>query len=1109
MNSTVAAVGNIFRGGLPHLRGVCVLVVKLLLRMSHSLLAPRLLPAHAVYGMLSVVVVAAAAEQKRSYDLPRGEAATMLARFAEQSGRPVLFAMDKVRGARTNAVVGEFSPAEALDRLLAETELIATIDRATGDIVVSRRPPPAPPGGRDSAPPKTTPTKTAPETKIMPTASPLRRATAWLALLAAQVATAQTVPASNPSEEKAIELSPFQVTADRDSGYTAASTLAGSRLNSELRNSPAAISVMTKQFLDDIGGLNTTEALAYALNGTRDFSDLTGGNVAQFVDVGVKIRGFTGATLTRNFFNCGLSSDVYNTERLDFARGPNSILFGIGSPAGIIDTTTKRARFDKPITAVQTRVGSWEDYRTTFDIDRKINEVLAVRLNAIWQDRKSWREFEMQKRTGATLAASYRPLKHTEVRVEAEYGDVAQILFAPFPAGDAVTPWLAAGKPVSVNNTTAVAGTATNSSRALIYDPFGSTGPVSWFGSRTMNPAALVPSNLFVARAFTDESILPRSAMLYGPGANVNFWYSNYSVFVEQRVGHLSMELAANRNFESRDVDTPLVYNVANLRADANALLPSVALPNGQPAPGAGLPNPNVGRFYVESTPAYRIIENKNEQVRATLAYDLNLTERNAWLGRHRFAGLVSRMRNYFYTDSLVQNMVNPPGTGFYPADLTNSSNRILRRNYLDFSQPDPRFHAMHDPRRYPINNLNGVTARFVRVGNGSSPSLSDLESGLLALESVWWNDRLHVTTGLRRDNQSNFSAGAVANRDPITGEFLPRGLQATADSEFAGNTRTYGVVFHAASWLSLFYNNANNFVPQRPPSIGGGFVGPQQGKGQDFGIRFYLSDGRMNLLVNRYSTTRANVVLGSTNDTTLIAAINEIWATLGQFEKTISTQARDSVSNAGEGWEVELTANPTKQWRFTANFSQADLKQADTYLKTGALIAANRALFQQNGSLPLQPPLNISVPPNPTLKDAVALTDQVLALIRASDGQIPRQHRKYSANVFTTYTFSGGSGWLRGVMMGGGANYAGKSVVGYSGARGGAPIWGNEFILLNAVVGRTFKLGKTHNLHVQLNVNNLLDEDNYVILDKNDAGTAFYRYQQPRSWSVTSSFTF
>ena len=40
-----------------------------------------------------------------------------------------------------------------------------------------------------------------------------------------------------------------------------------------------------------------------------------------------------------------VASDTYHTERLEFARGPNSILFGDGNPGGINTTFTKQALF--------------------------------------------------------------------------------------------------------------------------------------------------------------------------------------------------------------------------------------------------------------------------------------------------------------------------------------------------------------------------------------------------------------------------------------------------------------------------------------------------------------------------------------------------------------------------------------------------------------------------------------------------------------------------------------------------------------------------------------------------------------------------------------------
>jgi hypothetical protein len=66
---------------------------------------------------------------------------------------------------------------------------------------------------------------------------------------------AQSLPGGNsavatPETEKAIELSPFVVQSDKDTGYQAASTLAGTRLNTPVKDLGAAISIYTKDFLD-------------------------------------------------------------------------------------------------------------------------------------------------------------------------------------------------------------------------------------------------------------------------------------------------------------------------------------------------------------------------------------------------------------------------------------------------------------------------------------------------------------------------------------------------------------------------------------------------------------------------------------------------------------------------------------------------------------------------------------------------------------------------------------------------------------------------------------------------------------------------------------------
>src|SRR5690606_3703777 len=109
----------------------CVSGVTLLFCMS-----PYLAPASKIVAALGCAVSVAGAtepaEAKRSFDLPRGDAAATLSQFGGASGRQIIYMMDKVRGEQTNAVTGEFSPREALERMLAGTALSAWQDSETG-----------------------------------------------------------------------------------------------------------------------------------------------------------------------------------------------------------------------------------------------------------------------------------------------------------------------------------------------------------------------------------------------------------------------------------------------------------------------------------------------------------------------------------------------------------------------------------------------------------------------------------------------------------------------------------------------------------------------------------------------------------------------------------------------------------------------------------------------------------------------------------------------------------------------------------------------------------------------------------------------------------------
>jgi hypothetical protein len=167
----------------------------------------------------------------------------------------------------------------------------------------------------------------------------------------AQVAT-KPIPvelASSPGPvDEIVTLSPFTVTASTDTGYRAASTLAGTRLDAPVKD--LGSSIYTKDFLQDIGATNYGEWLIFptgmeAASAGGNFSGATNDiNSSQMFANGPRVdpqqssrtRGLAAPNPTRGLFPSSIALDGYNTERVTVNRRPTAILFCVGSPAGAV-----------------------------------------------------------------------------------------------------------------------------------------------------------------------------------------------------------------------------------------------------------------------------------------------------------------------------------------------------------------------------------------------------------------------------------------------------------------------------------------------------------------------------------------------------------------------------------------------------------------------------------------------------------------------------------------------------------------------------------------------------------------------------------------------------
>ena len=937
--------------------------------------------------------------------------------------------------------------------------------------------------------------------------------------LAAPLATeAQTAPP--PTKESAVILSPFQVNTSRDSGYVASSTLAGTRLNSELWDTPAAISVFTSEFLSDIGVLDVKSSLNFALNSSEDTSNYTG-NFLVANDVNIQIRGFVDAAVGRNYFTWRLSSDVFNIERIDFSRGPNSVLFGVGAPGGIVNTSSKRAQLGRDSSQLRARIGSWDDYRLEYDFGRTlVKDKLAVRANLLWQDKNDWREFKTSERRAGALAATYRPFKNTELRLDGEYGDVDQLHAQPYPAREGFVGWEAAGRLIANTYGQAINGTTPNTAPRVVWDPFSGGPPVSWNGSRIANVGPRASALANIGASVLDESKHPRWAAITSPGWTNDFYYYNYAGFLEQRLGdNFSVEAAFNRQRESRSQFRPTGFAEVVLRVDPNAVRPAAS--NALGVVTATEPNPNVGRSYIEGGNYGLLIADRTiDDYRVTTSYRLDLTSRNRWLGRHELAALASRTDTLNRDDTLDNRNITPIGNAIFPLDVTNGQNGILRRTYLDFSNPDPRWHGLADPNRYRLTGQGGITESMVRVGDSSRDFLTRADTSMLATQSRWFDGRMVVTAGARRDRlrvwtdtiDTDGDGDLQEHRAAVTRVF-PRRQQNGQKSFAQGDTTTLGTVVHPLPWLAAFYNQSNSFRPQSNQSINGALVGNRKGEGRDYGLRFRLWDSKVNVSIARYTTDDSNAATGY--DSNFNSFINSIWRAIGQPNLQVPGGS-DTQDLSGKGTEVEITANPTPNWRLAINAAQTNQIASSLYPRNGTYLESNRALWMQNSTRPLGSEIATSIPnPDPvtggpaTVLTALREVDTIYRAITAGAGSTRRQLREYTGNFFTAYSFRASEGFVRGLTVGGGANYRGKGVVGFDTTRKNAIIYGPAYTLANAMLAYEWRLKKSRTLKIQLNVDNLFDESKPVLTDASEIQGFSYVFQTPRSFAVTTTVTF
>lgn len=274
--------------------------------------------------------------------------------------------------------------------------------------------------------------------------------------------TAKPTPPAKPADEEVLVLSPFEVTAEENSGYVSATTLAGNRLNTELRDIGNAVTVINSQFLKDIGATNNETLLQYTVGtevgnirgnfaGTGDSAFLDESSKFVKPNQNTRVRGLAEADNTRDYFLSDIPWDGYNVDRVDLQRGPNSILFGQGSPAGIINVGLKQASF-RNSNEVTAQVDQYGSTRFTADFNRVLlKDELSIRVLALKEKEQFQQDPAFEKDDRVMGAVRWEPKflrkgsARTIFKANFETGNISSNRPRTIPPIDLISPWFYTG----------------------------------------------------------------------------------------------------------------------------------------------------------------------------------------------------------------------------------------------------------------------------------------------------------------------------------------------------------------------------------------------------------------------------------------------------------------------------------------------------------------------------------------------------------------------------------------------------------------------------------------------------------------------------------------
>jgi len=216
--------------------------------------------------------------------------------------------------------------------------------------------------------------------------------------------------------EIVLQIAPhLDVVTVNDSGYQLAATTSGTKTLTALRDTPQSITVVTQELIRDQMMMSIGDVVRYVPGITAHQGE---NNRDQVI-----IRGNSSSA---DFFVNGVRDDVqyyrdlYNLDRVEALKGPNAMIFGRGGMGGVINRVAKEAGF-APLREISLLGGSFGSRRFAADFDHPFNERAAFRVNGVYENSDSFRNYVGLERYGLNPTFTIAPSQETKITLGYEY----------------------------------------------------------------------------------------------------------------------------------------------------------------------------------------------------------------------------------------------------------------------------------------------------------------------------------------------------------------------------------------------------------------------------------------------------------------------------------------------------------------------------------------------------------------------------------------------------------------------------------------------------------------------------------------------------------------